>query len=138
VLAQLFLAYIDYGEGIDYNKIQKWLPYSLLMYVPASYKIIHACTNNILLSFSFFMLCGLVITVLWLPRIEHNADGKVKSLEEWQDGREANGFSRSWMAKIVAKLYHSVANVWKKIGGAEEEEELEMEHVGGNSEGERC
>lgn len=34
VIAQLFLAYINYGHGIDYQKINKWLPYSLLMYAP--------------------------------------------------------------------------------------------------------
>jgi hypothetical protein len=34
VIAQLFLAYINYGHGIDYQKINKWLPYSLLMYPP--------------------------------------------------------------------------------------------------------
>lgn len=33
VVAQLFLAYVDYGDGIDYQHIQKWLPYSLLMFV---------------------------------------------------------------------------------------------------------
>jgi MFS transporter, PHS family, inorganic phosphate transporter len=33
VIAQLFLAYIDYGHGIDYHTINRWLPYSLLMYV---------------------------------------------------------------------------------------------------------
>ena len=31
VLAQLFLAYIDYGNDVDYRNIKKWLPYSLLM-----------------------------------------------------------------------------------------------------------
>lgn len=33
VIAQLFLAYIDYGHGVDHKVIQKWLPYSLLMFV---------------------------------------------------------------------------------------------------------
>jgi hypothetical protein len=33
VVAQVFLAYINYGNGINYNHIQKWLPYSLLMFV---------------------------------------------------------------------------------------------------------
>lgn len=31
VVAQLFLAYINYGKNIDYNTIELWLPYSLLM-----------------------------------------------------------------------------------------------------------
>lgn len=40
VVAQLFLGWINYGqngESIDYaHTIQKWLPYSLLMYHPSS------------------------------------------------------------------------------------------------------
>jgi MFS transporter, PHS family, inorganic phosphate transporter len=31
VVAQLFLAYINYGNGKDYTKIEFWLPFSVLM-----------------------------------------------------------------------------------------------------------
>lgn len=33
VVAQVFLAYINYGNGINYKDPSKWLPYSLLMFV---------------------------------------------------------------------------------------------------------
>ena len=82
------------------------------------------------------MLCGLLITVFWLPRMEHNADGKVKSLEEWQVGREANGFSKEWSAKVIANLYHWVINTWKKTFGGLED--VEMEEMEETPEGGRC
>lgn len=36
VIAQLFLAYINYGtkvKKVNYEKIERWLPYSLLMLI---------------------------------------------------------------------------------------------------------
>jgi len=83
------------------------------------------------------MLCGLMVTIFWLPRMERNIDGKVKSLEEWQVGRDANGFSNSHMAKFVAGVYHRVAKVWKKMGGREDEE-LEMDNMDEHSDIGRC
>ena len=48
VVAQLFLAYINYGHGINYLTIQKWLPYSLLMYrLPIPILISRLLTLNI-------------------------------------------------------------------------------------------
>lgn len=37
--------------------------------------------------FSFFMLCGLLITIRWVPGVEYGYEGKIKSLEEWAVGR---------------------------------------------------
>lgn len=33
VIAQLFLAYVNYGHGVNYTDIQLWFPYSLLVFV---------------------------------------------------------------------------------------------------------
>ena len=92
------------------------------------------------------MLLGLLITILWIPGQEHNADGDVKTLEEWEVGRDSNGFDKVWLAKIITPVYHKVAKVWDKFymwfdgftGGdlaerrqREEEEEIEeMEDMG--------
>lgn len=40
-----------------------------------------------ILRLSFFMLCGLLITIKWIPGVEHSSRGKPKTLEEWAAGR---------------------------------------------------
>ncbi|RDW82504.1 MFS general substrate transporter-58 [Coleophoma cylindrospora] len=109
VLAQLFLAYVKYGpDGYNYKNVQHWLPYSLLI-------------------FSSFMLCGLLMTIFWIPRAEHGPDGAVKTLEEWELGREKNGFAETRAARIFFRLYKGIAGkldalyLWldKMIGGDE-------------------
>ncbi|KAH6666839.1 major facilitator superfamily domain-containing protein [Halenospora varia] len=83
VVAQLFLAYINYGHNVDYQTIQKWLPYSLLI-------------------FSIFMLLGLWMTWKWIPGQERGTDGEIKTLEEWAKGRSTpNKFAQTRLAKIV-------------------------------------
>jgi PHS family inorganic phosphate transporter-like MFS transporter len=96
VVAQLFLAYISYGHGINYNTIQKWLPYSLLI-------------------FSIFMILGLVTTVSWIPSAERGPTGEIKNLEELEVGRETpNGFAQTKIARIVERCWRLVARVWDK------------------------
>lgn len=85
-------------------------------------------------SFSFFMLCGLFITVFWLPAQERNNRGEVKSLEEWEVGRGSNTFSKTKFALAVASVYHSIAKTWDNVylwldkisGGDEAERRLEL------------
>lgn len=74
------------------------------------------------------MLCGLVITIYWLPGQEHQ-NGKVKSLEEWEVGRESNTFAKTRFARTVAAMYRRVAKtldnvyLWlDKISGGDEAE----------------
>jgi hypothetical protein len=84
------------------------------------------------------MLCGLFITFYWLPRIEQGTDGAVKSLEEWEVGRDENGFSKTWLAKRVEPIYHWVAETCDKVylwldrisGGDEAERRAEAEQNG--------
>lgn len=61
------------------------------------------------------MLCGLVITWLWIPSNEHAPDGEVKTLEQWEVGRGDNGFSNTWLARIVAAVYRWLVRNWKVI-----------------------
>ncbi|KAI9646419.1 hypothetical protein NHQ30_004411 [Ciborinia camelliae] len=103
VIAQLFLAYVNYGHGINYIDIQLWLPYSLLI-------------------FSIFMLIGLLITIFYIPTPETGADG-VKTLEEWEIGRPANGFSKTWLARIIARVWRWSSASWDKVVGMIDKDE---------------
>jgi hypothetical protein len=90
------------------------------------------------------MLCGLIITIFWIPAGELGPDGKVKTLEEWEVGRECNTFATTRFARVIASVYHRVAKIWDniymwldKISGGdeaerrmEEHEEEEMEEMG--------
>ncbi|KAH8649683.1 major facilitator superfamily domain-containing protein [Tricladium varicosporioides] len=128
VVAQLFLAYINYGHNVDYQIIQKWLPYSLLV-------------------FSIFMLLGLWMTWKWIPGQERGPDGEIKTLEEWAGGRETpNKFAQTRLAKVVEVTWKFIAHIAeesylgldKLVGGDERErreqakrDEEEMQAVGG-------
>ncbi|KAH6690218.1 major facilitator superfamily domain-containing protein [Leptodontidium sp. MPI-SDFR-AT-0119] len=126
VVAQLFLAYINYGDHIDYNRIEKWLPYSLLI-------------------FSIFMLLGLITTIRWIPGQEHGPDGSVKTLEQWEVGRETpNGFSTTWTArrfevfwKFLARLSMGVYLFVDDLAGGDARERREMERLDRENEEER-
>lgn len=80
------------------------------------------------------MLCGLVITICWLPGQECQ-NGTVKSLEEWEVGRESRTFARTGFAQAIAAAYHRAAKTWDKIylwldkisGGDEAERRLASE-----------
>ncbi|PQE31248.1 hypothetical protein CJF32_00001827 [Rutstroemia sp. NJR-2017a WRK4] len=109
VIAQLYLAYINYGvhgHNIDYKVPQKWLPYSLLV-------------------FSVFMLAGFFLTYFWLPRSEYDADGIVKSLEQWEIGRPENGFSKTRVARVVARGWRWGSKSWDKVVGLIDKDEGE-------------
>ncbi|KAM3155540.1 Repressible high-affinity phosphate permease [Botrytis cinerea] len=105
VIAQLFLAYVNYGHNIDYNRIQLWLPYSLL-------------------TFSIFMLLGLLITIFYIPTPELGSDG-VKTLEEWEVGRPANGFSKTWVARTIAGIWRWSSRSWDGVVGLIDRDEGE-------------
>ncbi|EAL86172.1 phosphate permease [Aspergillus fumigatus Af293] len=76
VLAQCFLAYVDFGNGADYTNVPDWLGYALLC-------------------LSFFMLMGLLITYFFIPDVR-DKDGRTKSLEELTDGMmPGDEFSRA-------------------------------------------
>jgi PHS family inorganic phosphate transporter-like MFS transporter len=112
VIAQLFLAYISYGHGINYNTIQKWLPYSLLI-------------------FSIFMLLGLLTTIAYIPADEHGPNGKVKTLEQWEIGRETpNGFAQTRLARVVEWCWRLLAKGWARVY-------LVVDHLAGGDERER-
>ncbi|KAL4931656.1 major facilitator superfamily domain-containing protein [Aspergillus undulatus] len=85
VIAQCFLAFVDYGKGSKSKQDdpEDWLGYSLLC-------------------LSAFMLLGLIITYLYVPDVK-DEDGKIKSLErlaedlfvdERPEGREVEGRSQ--------------------------------------------
>ncbi|CAG8978486.1 hypothetical protein HYALB_00005061 [Hymenoscyphus albidus] len=119
VIAQLFLAYVDYGHGgtkINKDtKIQIWL-------------------RNSLLIFSSFMLLGLFVTWKWIPGQEHGPDGKVKTLEQWEVGRTTpNGFSQTKTARAVRRVWKVAAGVIElvylfldKLAGGDEKEVREL------------
>jgi len=81
------------------------------------------------------MLLGLIITIAWIPGQEHGPDGKVKTLEEWEAGRETpNKFAQTPMAKVVERIWKVVVRVADKLylfldglAGGEEKERREHE-----------
>ncbi|KAF4624945.1 hypothetical protein G7Y89_g13223 [Cudoniella acicularis] len=115
VIAQLFLAYINYGNGVDYTVIQKWLPYSLLIS-------------------SIFMLLGLWATWKWIPGQERGPDGEIKTLEDWAAGRETpNRFAQTRSAKFVEVIWKFIARIADKfylgldgLAGGDERERREQ------------
>ncbi|KKK12037.1 hypothetical protein ARAM_000989 [Aspergillus rambellii] len=62
VIAQCFLAYVNFGHGRNYNDVPDWLGYALLC-------------------LSAFMLLGLLITYFLIPDIK-DSHGHIKSLEQ--------------------------------------------------------
>ena len=77
------------------------------------------------------MLLGLLATVKWIPGQEHGPDGKVKTLEQWEVGRETpNRFAQTRVAKIVEWI-------WKRTVKAADRVYLALNGlVGGRGEGE--
>ena len=69
-------------------------------------------------------------------------DGEVKTLEEWEVGRETNRFSKTRVARIVAAQYRRVAKTWdvfylwldKISGGDEAERRMEERELEGEME----
>ncbi|KAL2065150.1 hypothetical protein VTL71DRAFT_4291 [Oculimacula yallundae] len=130
VAAQLFLAYINYGkkggDRIDHTVIERWLPYSLLI-------------------FSIFMLLGLFTTIYWIPGNEHGPDGTVKTLEQWEVGRPIpNGFSNTWSARTFEVLWKLFARFWMGfylfvdgLAGGDARERREMARLEKENEEER-
>lgn len=58
------------------------------------------------------MLLGLVTTIYWIPGEEHGPDGTVKTLEQWQVGRQIpNGFANTWSARTFEVLWNSFARL---------------------------
>ncbi|KAK0102539.1 Inorganic phosphate transporter pho84 [Cadophora gregata] len=126
VVAQLFLAFIYYGNGVDYTRIEKWLPYSLLI-------------------FSIFMLLGLITTIRWIPGQEHGPDGTVKTLEQWEVGRPTpNGFSNTWTARTVEVAWKFLTTISMRLylfvdglAGGDARERREMARLERESEADR-
>src|ERR1700759_5192 len=117
VIAQLFLAYINYGNGIDYQEINKWLPYSLLMHVPLPHFFFFPTQiANAGYSFSIFMLLGLLTTIRMLPASETNPDTTVKTLEQWALGRPIpNTFAPHPPSLFIARIWHLIVRVADRI-----------------------
>ncbi|KAF8853361.1 MFS general substrate transporter [Acephala macrosclerotiorum] len=113
VVAQLFLAYINYGDNTDYNKIQKWLPYSLLI-------------------FSIFMLLGLYTTIVWIPGQEHSpTTHTAKTLEQWAKGRSPEkDYSDTRWGKVVE-------GIWKWCGRVGDRVFMFLDRLSGGEEAER-
>ncbi|CZR50448.1 related to high-affinity phosphate permease, phosphate-repressible [Phialocephala subalpina] len=112
VVAQLFLAYINYGHGTDYNTIQKWLPYSLLI-------------------FSIFMLLGLYTTIVWIPGQEHSPTGSAKTLEQWAKGRSPEkDYSDTRWGKVIERI-------WKWCGRVGDRVFMFLDGLSGGEEAER-
>lgn len=61
------------------------------------------------------MLIGFFVTLFWIPGSEHNSEGHVKSLENWEVGRESNGFAKTWLARKITPVYHRVAKIWDRF-----------------------
>jgi hypothetical protein len=70
------------------------------------------------------MLLGLFITIIWIPGSEHNADGKVKTLEQWAVGRKTpNRFAATHLALFIQKIYHILVG---PAGDDERDQRAEM------------
>jgi PHS family inorganic phosphate transporter-like MFS transporter len=116
VVAQLFLAYINYGHGINYQTINKWLPYSLLMYIPipSPHNLLKSTNHHT--SFSLFMLLGLLTTLRLLPASETNPDTTPKTLEQWALGRPIpNTFATHPVSLFIARIYHALVDFLERI-----------------------
>lgn len=145
VVAQLFLAYINYGHGVNHTRIEKWLPYSLLMSVTSLLLPKCSADTNYPLSFSIFMLLGLITTIRWIPAQEHGPDGTVKTLEQWEVGRPTpNGFSNTWTARTVEIVWKWLASLSMRLylfvdglAGGDARERRDMARLERESEEER-
>jgi MFS transporter, PHS family, inorganic phosphate transporter len=88
------------------------------------------------------MLLGLLTTVKWLPGQEHSPDGKVKTLEQWEVGREIpNRFAQTraakiveWTWKLVVRVADSVYLALDGLVGGEEKEKRELDRQGAEME----
>ncbi|KAE8449370.1 hypothetical protein EG329_008271 [Mollisiaceae sp. DMI_Dod_QoI] len=127
VVAQLFLAYINYGHGIDYNTIEKWLPYSLLI-------------------FSTPMLLGLYLTIIWIP--PSSSTKGIQTLEQLQKGRfPPKDYSTTKWGKPVVMVWKLCVRIGRGMFmfldglsggevGERERRERDGRGVGGEREGE--
>jgi|SRR5580700_73062 hypothetical protein len=66
------------------------------------------------------MLVGFFTTFYWLPRNEYTFDpqtriNKVKTLEQWEVGRDSGTFSATRLARFIAAVYHHFAKVWDVV-----------------------
>lgn len=81
------------------------------------------------------MLVGLFVTFKWIPGQEHGLEGKVKTLEELEVGRETpNNFATTRIAKVVEKIWKFLAKVTDslymaldRLAGGDEKERREQE-----------
>lgn len=63
------------------------------------------------------MLLGLITTIYWIPRQEHGPDGTVKTLEQWEVGRETpNGFANTFLARMVEVTWKFLARIIIEVG----------------------
>lgn len=70
------------------------------------------------------MLLGLLITIFYIPTPELGSDG-VKTLEEWEVGRPANGFSKTWVARKIEGVWRLSSRSWDGIVGLIDRDEGE-------------
>lgn len=96
---------------MNYLYVQKWLPYSLLIFVSYFFSLsffiaIHK-TDKVdgEIRFSIFMLFGFFATYHWLPE-----DRTTKTLEEWAVGLENKDFQTGLGARVFSKCWK--ACVW--------------------------
>jgi hypothetical protein len=61
------------------------------------------------------MLLGFFVTLFWIPGNEHGAEGEIKTLEDWEVGRESNEFDKAWLAKMIVPVYHKAAKIWDRF-----------------------
>lgn len=61
------------------------------------------------------MLLGLVVTATWIPGDEHNANGAVKTLEDWEVGRGDNNFEKARLARMIVPIWKTIAGVWDRF-----------------------
>lgn len=62
------------------------------------------------------MLLGLLVTWKWIPGQEHGPDGTIKTLEQWEVGRNTpNGFAQTKFARATRKIWKILAHVVEAI-----------------------
>ncbi|CZT47243.1 related to high-affinity phosphate permease, phosphate-repressible [Rhynchosporium secalis] len=98
-------------------------------------------------TFSIFMLLGLITTIYWISGAEHGPDGTVKTLEQWEVGRPTpNGFSTTRSARTFEVFWESLARLWMGIylfidgfagGDARERRDMKREEKENREEAER-
>lgn len=116
VVAQIFLAYINYGHGINYNSIQKWLPYSLLMSVSPSPQI---CSRGFTTFFRFVMIADcLQLLNIHAPRPlgNYSMDSRSRTLRR-RHGQDT---------RAMAKRPHARERLFRDALGKVRSEDVEM------------